>query len=559
MKAISLVLTLLIGTTLALAQVDEARQAIERGEYVRAVNILSAELGERPTPDAYLYIGIAYRRMKEYQKAEDILREGSSRFSDDTRFHAELANLFLENNDISAAKSELRRTLEIDPDNSFASDQLATIDMSAGEVQSALRAWNKSGRPYINDILHNYYLHFGSWVVRRGVAFHPAATLRYSEWKLTELRLFETQNFTNVGLEIEPTPVADQYNAVVRTTSKTNSLADFVFNLVKGSPVQTSYVDVWNIRNSGINFNGNYRWNANRRRAGGGFNIPLPVAGLLQLQLGDTWWFERWDVSSTIQPQFQPQANFYYKANGLGIRVKQIPHYRFDLAAAFEYRNRAARGDLPQLFTDNRNTGKFTVQSNVRMWDRTYKNNLYVEAFAARPSIIGNAQFTGGLARLSNRVVLSTDTQTDFDFSLTGGSERGFAGSLPIEDYFILGIDTGSTTLLRGHKSFRDGRYGHGPTGTDFVLANTDIERRITTLPLFNTLNIPFVNVKWEFFFDAAKTWDRNHIFQTSKLLLDTGAGLRFETPSHAFNLVYGRSLRDGSNVFWGYYERRLW
>src|SRR5262245_11413944 len=117
MKAIYLVLTLLIGTTLALAQVDEARQAIERGEYVRAVNILSAELGEKPTPETYIYLGIAYRRMKEYQKAEDVLHEGSSRFPDDTRFHIELANLFLENNDIGAAQSELRRALAIDPDN----------------------------------------------------------------------------------------------------------------------------------------------------------------------------------------------------------------------------------------------------------------------------------------------------------------------------------------------------------------------------------------------------------------------------------------------------------
>ena len=95
--------------------------------------------------------------------------------------------------------------------------------------------------------------------------------------------------------------------------------------------------------------------------------------------------------------------------------------------------------------------------------------------------------------------------------------------------------------------------------GTDFVLLNTDVERRLATIPLFNTLNIPFISVKWEVFFDAGKTWDRNHIFKPSKLLLDTGAGLRFETPTHSFNVGYGRGLRDGQNVFFGYYERRLW
>jgi outer membrane protein assembly factor BamA len=122
-----------------------------------------------------------------------------------------------------------------------------------------------------------------------------------------------------------------------------------------------------------------------------------------------------------------------------------------------------------------------------------------------------------------------------------------------------LGIDTRPKNLLRGHISFRHGSYGQSPMGTDFVLLNTDVERRMRTLPFFNALNIPFVTVKWELFFDAAKTWDRNDIFQPSKLLLDTGAGLRFETPTYSFNISYGRSLRDGQNVLWGYYERRLW
>ena len=150
-----LVIMLLLGGV-ALGQVDEARQAIEQGEYVLAVNILSEILASRPDPDAYLYLGIAYRHMKEYQKAEDTFNEGSQRYPNDSRFQNELANLFLENNDIQSAKSALRRALAVDPSNSYASDQLASIDMSTGDVEAALKAWNKSGRPLINDILNNY-------------------------------------------------------------------------------------------------------------------------------------------------------------------------------------------------------------------------------------------------------------------------------------------------------------------------------------------------------------------------------------------------------------------
>jgi len=554
---VTCLLTMLLLAEVGLCQVDEAREAIDRGEYVRAVNILSETLANRPDADAYLYLGIAYRHMKEYQKAEDVFNEGSKRYPDDSRFHNELANLFLENNNIESARSALRRALTVDPNNSYASDRLATIDLSTGDVQAALRYWNKSGRPVIDSILNNYYPNFSSWVVRRGVTFHPGRTLRYSQWKTTESRLFATDNFSNVGLEIEPTRIDDRYNAVVRTTTKTNSPADILFGLVKGLPFQTSYLDLWNMGNSGTNFNGLYRWDADRRRGEGGFKIALPIVGLLELQMGSIWRFERWNLSPVIRPELLPKARLIYKDTAMGIGVKHIPNYRVELAAGFLYRNRAASGELPQIFTNSLNTGKFIGQVNLYLIDRKYKNQLRVEAFAARRSIIGNTQFTGGTAELVNQVTLSKDTGTYFDWAVKGGTSRGL---LPVEDYFVLGIDAPTTeNLLRGHRTTLEGQYGNGPMGSDFVLLNTDFNRRLKTVPFFNTLNIPYFVVRWDIFFDTAKTWDRNDVFKPSKLLLDTGAGLRFETPTYSFNLIYGKSLRDGNNVWTAYYTRRLW
>src|SRR3989441_3780522 len=397
MKAIS-VFVFFFTAHIAFAQIDEARDAIDRGEYVRAVNILSETLARNPVPDAYLYLGIAYTAMKEYQKAEDILKEGNQRYPKDVRFPNQLADFYLINNDREAAKAELERTLVIDPNNNYASDLLATINMSEGEVQAALQSWNKSGRPVINDILHNYYLTFGLWVVRDAVAFHPAGVLRYDEWKTTESRLLETENFANVGLEVEPTRVPDQYNAIVRTTAKRNSWSDFLFGLLKGAPVETSYVDLWNIGNSGVNFNGNYRWDTDRRRVEGSLKIPVPVPGLLHIEIGNTWRKERWDLSPSILPQFRPAARFDYKSNGLWIYLKHIPHYRVEIGGGLDYRNRAASGDLPQLLTNSENTGRFTLETNLRLVDRRYQNRLHLEAFAARRSIIRDVNFCGGHA-----------------------------------------------------------------------------------------------------------------------------------------------------------------
>ena len=556
MKPISAVLILFLVSATCFAQADEARQAIEQGDNVRAVNILSAALADRPTPDTYLLLSRAYGNMREWQKAEDVLRQAIERYPQDPQFLNQLADLYLTNNNPDSAKDALRGALGVDPDNPYASDLLATIDMSEGEVQSALRAWNRTGRPVVDDILHNYYLSFGSWVVPGAVAFNPAGPLRYSDWKTTEARLFETDNFSNVGLDIEPTPIPTQYNAIIRTTTKTNTLGDLVFNLVKGLPLQTSYFDVWNIGNSGVNFNSNYRWEADRRRVEGQLKIPVPFPGLLHLELGNTWRFERWNLSPTIKTEGLPRARFDYKANILRLRFKQIPHYRFEIGGGLEYRNRAVNGDLPELATDHTNTGKFSLETNLRLADSRYQSRLHLEGFAARPSILGDARFSGGIAELNNRFTLSRDNRAYLDWTIKGGTSRGL---LPVEDYFALGLDLNPRHLLRGHALSDHGQYGRGPMGTDFVLVNLDFDRRLTTLPLFDALNIPFLIVKWEVFLDGAKTFDRNRIFKQGKLWLDAGASLRFETPTHSFNLVAGRSLRDGSSVLMGYVERRLW
>ncbi len=556
MKAIWAVLIVLIAVIPSSAQVDEARQAIERGEYPRAVDILSSELAARPAPDTYFYLGIAYTRMREYEKASDVLQEGAGRYPEDVRFHNQLADVYLENKDRENAKSELRKTLKKDPRNLYASDLLAAIDMSEGEVQSALRAWNKTGRPIVRDILHNYYVTFASWVVRDAIAFRRDGVLDYSKWKTTESRLLETDNFTNVGLEMEPAVAAGRYTAVVRTTPKTTSLMSLAFGLVKGLPVDTSYLDLWNAGNSGIHFNGNYRWDTDRRRAEGRLKIPIPLGGLLHLELGNTWRAERWDLSPSIRPVLRPSARLDYRSNTLRLHVKQIPHYRVELGGGFEYRNRNSKGDLPDLFTDGRNVGRFSAEASFRLIDRQYQNRLRFEGFLARRSVLGDANFSGGVAELNNRVTVSKDSRTYIDWTVKAGTSRG---KLPVEDYFVLGMDANPRNLLRGHTAADHGRYGRGPMGTDFVLVNTDIDRRIATLPFFNYLNIPFITVKWELFFDGAKTFDRNRIFQQGKLLLDAGGGLRFETPTNSFNILYGRSLRDGQGVLFAYYERRLW
>jgi tetratricopeptide (TPR) repeat protein len=132
-----------------------ARAAMDRGDYLLAIPILLEALSLRPSPDTYLNLGTAYRHSRDWQKAEDILEEATERYPEDPRISIELANAYLGAGDVDSAREALQRALRIDPTNVAAADLIAAVELSEGEVQTALRYWNRSGNPIVNEVLHN--------------------------------------------------------------------------------------------------------------------------------------------------------------------------------------------------------------------------------------------------------------------------------------------------------------------------------------------------------------------------------------------------------------------
>lgn len=529
------------------------RNQVELGNYTQAIETLSGVIAQRPTADNFLNLGIAYRHSRDWQKAEDTLQEGAEHFPTDSRIPTELANAYLGAGDVDGARDALQRALRIDPDNVAATDLIAGIELSRGEIQSALRFWNRNGHPVVKQVLHNSNITFGHWTVRDGNAFHPGTMMTYSQWRTTQRRLLETEVFSNVGIDVEPAPASSQYNPVILTTERSNSLSTTAFDLLKGAPLETAYLNLWDAGNTEISINSSYRWDYNRRRGEVQLHAPIPVPGLLFLNASGLWRSERWDLSRVLQSDAGKNDRFLYKSTGVRVELKYIPYYRFDFGGGFEYTNRAASGGLSKLITDGRNTAKMLYQGSVRLSDSRYQNRIHVEGFIARKSMLSDLNYSAATIEMNNQLLLSKETNTVLDWTLKAGDSRG---QLPVEDYFVLGLDTHAGNLLRAHPAARQGHYGNAPMGTSFALSNLNVERRIAILPLFNTLNIPYLEVRGQAFLDSGKTFDRDHNFKQGKLNVDTGAGLKLETPTHSLNLIYGHAMREGRNVLFAYIEK---
>jgi Tetratricopeptide repeat len=556
---ILLLMLAMTGTLLAQNSTPEtpevrARAAMDHGDYLLAIPLLQEALSLRPSPDIYLNLGTAYRHSRDWQKAEDILEEATERYPDDSRISTELANVYLGAGDIDSARAALQRAIRIDPTNVAAADLIAAVELSEGEVQTALQYWNRSGNPIVNEVLHNTNISFGHWTVKDGNAFQPGRMLTYAQWRTTQLRLFETDIYSNVGIAIEPAPTSPKYNPVILTTDKVNDLTNLAFDVVKGAPWQTSYLNWWDIANSGISLNSSYRWDYNRKRGELQLHAPIPVPGILFLTAAGLWRSERWDVTPVLQNDAGADNRFLFKSTGVRAELKYIPYFRFDFGGGYEYTNRAANGNFPQLYLNSSNSGKVIYQASFRLSDSRYQNRIHAEGAVARKSFASDLNYSTATIELNNRFLISKDSNTVFNWTLRGGTSDG---QLPVEEYFVLGLDMHAGNLLRAHPASEHGHYGNAPMGTSFALSNMDIERRIAILPLFNSLNLPYLEVKGQIFLDTGQTMDRANIFKEGKLYFDTGAGLKFETPTHSLNMIYGKSLRDGRNVLYAYFQKR--
>ena len=552
-----ILLVLLLFPRFAASQSDalsDARAAMARGEYARAANLLSASIKTQPSADAYVYLGISYAQTREWMRAEDTLKEGAERYPQDPRFHNELAGVYLAASDLDKARQSLQKALAIDPRNKYASDLIATVDMSMGNVESALAEWNKDGRPIIGDIEHNGHTEFENWTVGKASAFSSGKPLTWSQWKTTETRLVETGIYANVGVEIEPTPFPDRYTAVIRTSPKTNSTEQFVIPMLEAIFFQTPSFNLWNMGNTATSLHTSYRFATNRHRGRVGIRAPLPLPGLLFFEATGTFRSERWDIS---RPAIDTgiDGRFRYQSTGIRAELKHIPHYRVALGAGFEYRNRTASGSQPGLALDSRNTGKLLFEASVLPFDGRYRSRIHAEAFVARKAFLSDIRYSGGTLEWNNRYLVDRQGYTSLELTIKTGVSRG---QIPVDDYFILGVRQSTDNLLRGHNTVsRSGHLGDAPMATNFTLINTTFDRRIRRLPFFNVLNVPYVDLKWVVFVDGARTFDRAHIFEEGKILVDAGGGFRLETPTRVFNLTYGRSLRDGTGTLAAYVGKR--
>jgi Flp pilus assembly protein TadD len=153
-----------------------ARQLLSQDRPRQAAEVLEDLVEAQPSPDAYLYLGIAEANAGDRTRALEVLEEGGRLYETDARFFNEIAGVHLANRDVSRAVTALERAITLNPEDGYANDLLASIRLSEGDVRDALAVWNAIGQPQIDGVSQNFSPGLIDRLVPRALSFRPGDT-----------------------------------------------------------------------------------------------------------------------------------------------------------------------------------------------------------------------------------------------------------------------------------------------------------------------------------------------------------------------------------------------
>ncbi len=516
-------------------------------DVVRAVPESSAE-----PADAELYRGLALARLGRYAQAERTFQAGHTGHPKDARFLSEMAGIAYRDKRFSTAKIELRRALAIDPKDDYSNNFLASIYFLEGNLDAALKYWNRVGKPKLSDLIYEPVPKLNPLILDRAFRFSPGAVWTQNEFRTTGAELESLDLFPHTFYDLEAQPDGS-FQLAWRATQR-SSWRDLKWTSIapmfRGLPYLSVYPEFYNLNGKGLNWVSFIRWDDQKRWFSSELAAPIAENPKERFRLYLEDRNENWNVTGTIVPFSGSSAGFNLRRTVIDLGVQSIPSWRWqsNVNVEYSYRDFRAVVGIPQsaapFFT---NSSALALRAGVehpliRFPERRFSLNGGLNGEAGRFFSNPLGKY-GRVEGLLGADWLPQARGEDYEVT-TRLRSGGTVGQVPFDDLFMLGFDRDNDLWLRGHNDLRSGRKGNAPMGRNFILSNSDVEKVV--------LNDGFFLVKVGPFVDTGDIYDPSQFFGSRKWLTDTGLQAtvrilgRFE-----FVLGYGKDLRSGNNAFY--------
>ncbi len=277
-----------------------AKQLFEQERWPELTQLL--EKAPRTSADLNYYYGIALAHQEHWQEAGKALDAGQKLAPRDKRFPVELAGVEFKQKKFAAAKHDLRRALQLDATDAYANEFLATIYFLEGNLEAALKYWNRIGKPQIKEIRSEPALHVRPALLDHAFAFAPASTLTADELLTSDARLRGLDIFSGYKLDLTALPDGN-FDAVFRAREQ-NGFGDGKLQALVRTFGSAVFLEVtpsyYNLHGSATNIISLFRWDSEKRRALASLEGPFKSSPKWRYSIGADLRNENWVIQTSF-------------------------------------------------------------------------------------------------------------------------------------------------------------------------------------------------------------------------------------------------------------------
>ncbi|MDX2001586.1 MAG: tetratricopeptide repeat protein [Chitinophagales bacterium] len=161
MKQLLLVFLMSMGLWVS-AQTDPeqslAIQFYQNQEYVKAAELFEKLYSRNSNATNYRYLFNTYLQMKEYDKAEKLVKKAQKKAPQDLGYMVDLGNLYRQKGDASGAEEQFNKAIKALPPDDAAISTLSQAFLQIGEAELAIKTYQKARQLFKNDYLFSYEL-----------------------------------------------------------------------------------------------------------------------------------------------------------------------------------------------------------------------------------------------------------------------------------------------------------------------------------------------------------------------------------------------------------------
>jgi hypothetical protein len=530
-------------------QLSRIKQMYDEGRWSDVVQALPE--AENESADLQIYRGLALAKLERWDEARQAFQAGATRHPRDPRFHVELAGIAYRQSHFPLAEQQLRRALKLHPQDDYANNFLASIYFLDGNLEAALKYWNRVGQPKLTDLTFAPKPKLNPLVLDRAVPFSPGSEWTREQFLSTRARLEALGLYSAPFFDLKQQPDG-AYDLTIRAPEKNgwgSTRLEGAASLLRGVPYLTVYPEFYNLGKNGLNWRSLYRWEDQRRRLYSELAAPLAASPAVRYRIYFDGRNENWDVANTLLPGRPSVAGFNMERALAGAGMRFIPSGRWDwnVGASYSYRRFRSLVSIPAqaaaFFTDG---SSLALQGGVHRSVIRFPERRFTLDAAASAEV--GTFFENPLGRYGriegsvsgNWFPKARGNDYQMQFAVKGGETFGL---VPFDELFMLGFERDNDLLMRGHPGLINSQKGNAPLGRNFVLVNSEVDKIAYRNGLFTLRFGPLL--------DTGRVYDPSGYFGTRTWLWDTGAQTKIRVlDSVEFVLGYGKDLRTGNNSF---------